>query len=195
VLERLLDELRLDGRAYAHAEETTLLRRLALEKAWQQGVRATPAAVDAAIGAFRRERGLLDAGEFARWRQAQHLDDDVLTRLMEDEAQVRLLKAGQEREVASGLADSLRLAGEYGRLLARAQDKQEFLEASGLQNPALEDGKVTEDELLRWYFETRLGRPVAPDVRAYARSQGFEDEADFRRALLREFLYTARTGC
>jgi hypothetical protein len=40
---------------------------------------------------------------------------------------------------------------------------------------------------MRWYFEKRLGRPVARDLASYAKRVGFADEDAFRRALLREY--------
>jgi hypothetical protein len=189
VLERLLDELRLEGEAFVRARQGALLRFLAVEKAWGQGLSATPETLDATIETFRRERGLLEVDQVERWREEQHLDPDEFTRVMEDEARLRMLETGTEREVTSHISDHLRVTGEYGRLLARARDKQRVLESTGLHNPALADSGLTEDQLLRWYFEDRLGEPVAPDVAAYARSLGFEDQAAFRRAILREFLY------
>jgi hypothetical protein len=194
VLDRLLDELRLEGEAYAHARRGALLRFLALEEAWRLGMAVTPEILDAATDAFRRELGLLEPAGLERWRKEQDLDRDQFTRLMEDEARLRLVEMLANREVAGYLPDHLRATAEYGRLLARARDKQRVLESSGLLNPALADSGLTEDQLLSWYFQTRLGRSVVSDVGGYARSIGFEDENAFRRAILREFLYAVRRG-
>ena len=194
VLERLLDELRLEGQAYLRARQGALVRFLALEEAWRLGMAVTPEMLDATTDGFRRERGLLEPAQVESWREEQHLDREQFTRLMEDEARLRLVEGLADREVASLLPDHLRAIGEYGRLLARARDKQRALESSGLSNPDLADAGLTEDQLLLWYFETRLGRPVVPDVGGYARSVGFEDEDAFRRAILREFLYSAPRG-
>lgn len=191
MLDRLLDELRLQGAAYVGARQGALLRFLALEEAWRQGMTVTPEKLDAATDAFRRERGLLQQAEVESWCQEQHLDRDEFVRLMEDEARLHLLELLVNREVASHLPDHLRAVGEYGRLLTRARDKQRALESSGFHNPDLADSGLTKDQLLLWYFETRLGRPVPPDVRGYSQSIGFEDEDAFRRAILREFLYSA----
>jgi hypothetical protein len=194
VLDRLLDELRLEGEAYAHARQGAMLRFLALEESWRLGMAVTPEILDATIDAFRRESGLLEPAHVERWRKEQNLDRDQFTRLMEDEARLRWVEALADLEVASQIPEHLRAIGEYGRLLARARDKQRVLESSGLQNPDLTDAGLTEDQLLLWYFETRLGRPVVPDVRGYAQSLGFEDEDAFRRAILRELLYSVRKG-
>lgn len=192
--ERLLDELRLDGEAYVRACQGALLRFLALEEAWRLGLAVTPEMIEATIEAFRRERALLEPASVERWREEQHLDGGQFTRFLEDETRLREVEALEDQGVASCLPDHLRAIGEYGRILARARDKQRVLESSGFQNPDLADAGLTEDQLLRWYFETRLGRPVVADVRGYAQRLGFEDEDAFRRAVLREFLYSVRKG-
>lgn len=194
VLDRLRDELRLEGEAYVRARQGALLRFLALEEAWRLGISVTPEMLDATADAFRRERGLLESADVERWVAEQRLDHGQFIRLMEDEAQLRLLEVLADREVASHLPDHLRVTGEYGRLLVRARDKQRSLESWGLQETGLADSGLTEDQLLRWYFETRLGRPVVADIACYARSSGFEDEYAFTRAILREFWYSTRTG-
>ncbi|HSB72511.1 MAG TPA: TfuA-like protein [Candidatus Methylomirabilis sp.] len=194
VQEKLLDELRLDGESYVRARQGALLRFLAVERTWTLGVSVTPEILDATTQMFQRERGLLEPTHVERWREEQHLDGERFTRFLEDETRLRQVEELEEQEVASYLPDHLRAIGEYGRLLARARDKQRVLESSGFQNPDLTDAGLTEDQLLLWYFETRLGRPVVPDVRGYARSLGFEDEDAFRRAVLREFLYSVRKG-
>ncbi len=45
-----------------------------------------------------------------------------------------------------------------------------------------------------WYFERRLGVDVPTDLTDYARSLGFGSLDAFHRAVLREYLYHARTG-
>lgn len=191
-LDRLLDELRLQGEAYVRARQGALLRFLALEEAWRLGISVMPEMLEETADEFRHDRGLLESGDVQRWLAEQHLDPGRFRRLLDDEAKLRGLEVLADREVASHLPDYLRATGEYGPLLARARDKQRVLDSCGLHNPGLEDSGVSEDELLRWYFETRLGRPVAPDITRYARGVGFEDEAAFRRVILREFLYSRR---
>jgi hypothetical protein len=192
--ERLLDELRLDGEAYMRARQGALLRFLSVEKAWLQGVSVTRETLDATAEMFRRERGLIEPTHVELWREEQHLNEDQFTRFLEDETRLRQVEAIEDQEVASYLSDHLRAIGEYGRLLARARDKQRVLESFGLQNPDLADAGQTQDQLLQWYFETRLDRPVVADVRVYAQSLGFENEDAFRRAILREFLYSVHKG-
>ena len=194
VLDRLLDELRLEGEAYVRGRRGALLRFLALEEAWRLGMAVPQERLDATTDAFRREHNLQERADVERWLAEQCLDQGQFTRLLEEETQLREMESLADQELASHLPDHLRATGEYGRLLSRARDKQRVLESFGLVNPDLGDSGLTEEEMLRWYFEARLGRPVVPDVGSYARNIGFEDEAAFRRAILREYLYSLRRG-
>jgi hypothetical protein len=94
-------------------------------------------------------------------------------------------------EVAAHVPDHLRVSGHYARLAKRARDKQRVLESEGLQFPSLLDAGLTEDELLRWYFEERLARQVAADLSRYCHLAGFADENSFWSAVLREYYYAA----
>jgi hypothetical protein len=44
---------------------------------------------------------------------------------------------------------------------------------------------------MRWFFEDHLRKPLPDDFGEYAISVGFEDEDSFRRAVLREYLYSS----
>jgi hypothetical protein len=74
-------------------------------------------------------------------------------------------------------------------LVARAVAKDRLLESLGLKNPCLENADLTEKQLLRWYFEELLHRPMPGDPNSYARDLGFASPDAFRRALLKEYLY------
>jgi hypothetical protein len=189
LLDTLLDELRLDAEAYTRARQGALARFLALDAAQRQRAAVTPETVREVADTFRRQRGLLRPADVERWAKEQHLGPDQFARLMEEEAQIRWTETGTEREMKRTLPDHLRLAGEYGRLLERARDKQRVLESRGLLNPALADVGLTHETLFRWYFETRLGRPIPQDVAAHVRLAGFPSEGAFRLAVLREYCY------
>jgi hypothetical protein len=74
-------------------------------------------------------------------------------------------------------------------LFARASAKDRLLESFGLKNPCLQSANLTETQLLHWYFEELLGRPVPDDPNRYLRSLGFASPDAFRRVLLKEYLY------
>jgi hypothetical protein len=189
-LERLLDELRLEGAGhYLTVCEAALLRSLALEEAHRYGLTASAEALQEAVSGFRQQRALTEAAALEQWLRANDLGPDEFARLMEDEARLRWLGALAQREVASQLPDQLRVSGHYARLLARARAKQQVLDARGLPEPDLAATGLSEEDLWRWYFETRLGRSVVADVGGYACAMGFPDAHAFRRAIVREFCY------
>lgn len=188
-LDALLDELRLDADAWTRARQGALARFLALDAAQRQRAAVSPEAVRETTEMFRRQRDLLRPSDVERWATGQHLGPADFARLMEEEAQIRWAETGTEREVKRILPDHLRLAGEYGRLMDRARDKQRVLESRGLLNPGIADVGLTEEALMRWYFETHLGRPVPQDIAAHLRRAGFSNEAAFRLAVLREYCY------
>jgi hypothetical protein len=191
LLERLLDELRLDGEAYVIARQGAIVRLLAGDEARRQGVMVTREQLEETTDRFRRERRLLDEAAVTAWLDEHHLSLEAFTRLMEDETRRRWVDAMTKAEAVSLIPDHLRATGQYTRWLERARDKDGVLETRGLQNPGLADVGLTEAELLRWYFEDRLGRPVPEDLAQYADSLGFATEDAFRRAVLCEFCYLA----
>ena len=109
--------------------------------------------------------------------------------LMFDEARLRWLHQRAQYISITCLPEQLRLSGDYPRLLARASVKERLLEAFDLKNPTLTDANLTEEQLMHWYFDEILGRPVPGDPDTYARNLGFASPDAFRRALLKEFLY------
>src|SRR5262249_12275923 len=102
---------------------------------------------------------------------------------------LRLVKSWAGADLECRIIDELLMTGEYERLVERALDKERVLEARGAQNPRGEGTGLTQEELLSWYFDQRLGRAVPRDVFVYARENGFEDDLSLRRAILREYCY------
>jgi hypothetical protein len=183
--EALADELRVQG-TFGPARAGALLRALSIDEARRQGATINAGGLQATAEAFRRERDLHDVADAERWMAAQGLDLDAFTRLMRDEAQVRWVEIMFEPEARRLLPDHLRATGEYAGLLARIEDKRRFLASLGGEG----DPGLTMAELWRWYFEEHLGRPEPPDIEAYARSAGFADGDELRRAAAQERLYT-----
>jgi hypothetical protein len=184
--EALAEELRVQGKLVP-ARQGALVRALALDEAQRQGVTVNADVLQATTAAFRRERELFDVADTERWMADHGLTLDDFTRLMRDEARLRWAEIMFEPEAMRRLADHLRASGEYTGLLARIEAKRLFLaqygdEGAGDQEPAAE-------AMWRWYFEVRLGRPMPPDVEAYARSAGFADADELRRAAAQERRY------
>ncbi len=196
-LDRLLDELRLekgsgDKGPFVLARQNALLRFLALEEADRQGFVPASEAVAEAEEGFRHEHRLDDAKSLERWLEQNHLDREEFRRWMEDEVRLRWVEDFAELEVSTHLLNHLRKTGHFSGLSARAIDKDRRLRSMGLQNPAVADTGRTQEELLRWYFESHLGEPVPEDVAGFARRMGFENEDAFLLALVREFCYSER---
>ena len=188
-MDRLLDELRLEGDLYAQTRQAVLLRCLALEEARRQGVIPTPGMVHAAAQRFRGAMGIGDPVTFQSWLTENHLNHDEFLELMKEEAAFDWARDQAELDTTALVPDYLRVTGQYPRLWCRAREKQHLLESQGLQYPSSLDAGLTDDELLRWYFEVRLGRPVPTDLALYCRLAGFADGSSFQRAILREYCY------
>jgi hypothetical protein len=191
VPEALLDELRLRG-ALTVAQRAALARALAVEQSSRLGRSVDAVELQRTAERFRVERGLHSAGDFARWREAQHVEH--LERFLEDESHVRWVETLFATDALRHLPDHLRATGEYGSLLERARDKERVLATHGLPQPLLADAGVTEAELWRWFFEQRLGRPVPGDLNRYAHDSGFAGVDALRRAVLREHCYERLGG-
>ena len=188
-IESILDELRFEGDRYEEQSLLALERFFAAGEAERLGMTVSNERRRKTEVIFRRERGLVDAAQFRQWMQGNDLDDQQFDTLMMDEARMRWVRQRAQCGSLSCLLDQLRLSGDYPRLVARAEAKNRLLESLGLKNPCLENANLTENQLLRWYFEELFGRPVPDDPNSYARSLGFANPDAFRRALLREYLY------
>ena len=92
----------------------------------------------------------------------------------------------------SDVLDELRLSQPMAQALddaqTRARAKQAALVQHDLLNPRLDDTGLNEAELYAWYCD-QLGLPDPLDPAAYAAEAGFTSADDFKRALIREYLY------
>jgi hypothetical protein len=189
VLQSILDELRLEGDTYKRHSVIALERFFAIREADRSGMTVTNEFRRDAELAFRRERGFVDNTQVEQWMNENGLSRADFDALMMDEARVRWVHHRAQFVSTSSLPEQLRLSGDYARLLARAMAKKRLLESFGQANPSLDSAKLTEDQLLRWYFEDLVGQPAPADTSTYSRNLGYADLHAFRRALLREFLY------
>lgn len=189
VIESLLDELRLEGRQYKRHSLLALERFLAIRDANRLGMVVTNRCRNEVELAFRQERDLVDDAQLERWMNENGLSHSEFNALMTDEARLRWFHDRTRFVSVSCLPEQLRISGDYPRLVTRAMRKDRLLESCGLRNPCLENANLTGNQLLRWYFEELLRRPVPDDPNSYARNLGFASSDAFRRALLKEYLY------
>ncbi|MEO8705209.1 MAG: TfuA-like protein [Kofleriaceae bacterium] len=186
----LLDELRLlgDDQLYTQAMQGALLRGLAQDVAERRGVRVDADLVHRTALAFRRTHGMYSGAGVSAWLDEQGLDPQSYFRMMTGEAQLRWTAAVSEPEIRHHLPDQLRAMSCHGRLQGQARAKQVALAREGLRVADLIAN--TGEELWRWYFEERLGKPVPADLAAYADRFGFGSTVAMRGAVALERWYT-----
>ncbi|HET7466922.1 MAG TPA: TfuA-like protein [Candidatus Dormibacteraeota bacterium] len=185
----VLDELRLEGEGILRMHEAALLRALAVKHSYVQGM-ADPGPQRArAAQRLWREHEVKDERSRQAWMSANRLNDAQLGALLEDEARVSWIKSVAAFDASGYYLDQLRVAGDYPRLVERARRKQAALAALGLEEATVADAGTGEAELLRWYFEDRLGQPTPADVDAYCTRLGFTGRVSFMRCLAREYCF------
>jgi hypothetical protein len=185
----IFDELRLRGVPYLQAREKGLLRDLALREAEHQGYCADHEAVQKKAAELRQIHSLDRPEELERWLQENHMSRHGLEELIKEEALLARVLA-ERNPGRRRVLDHLRVSGEYKELQVRALDKQQRLEAAGLQNPTHSQVGMTAEALLQWYFR-RLGPFFAPDPKHYTHILGFEHVEAFLFAVLREYCYVS----
>ena len=187
-LEAVLDELRLEGDPFIQAEQAAILRCIALNQSYVQGLSETARAVNA-MRPLWYQPDIQDAAAKDDWMRANNLDDVQLAGLLDDEARVRWIKSLAAFEATGYYMDHLRVSGDYPRLVERSGLKRSVLADIGLEDPTLADVGLEPDELVKWYFEDRLGRDIPPDLHDYVRVHGFPGREAFQRSLLREYCF------
>jgi len=188
-LDAVLEELLLEGQRFLDTQQAAMLRSLAIKHSYVQGLGETDGR--AAMAATRFWRAHHVAGEDAKkdWLRANDIDELRMSGLFDDEARVAWIKSLAALDARGYIVDQLRVSGDYPRLMARARDKKKTLAARGLEDAGAADAGLGGEELVRWFFEDRLGCPVPDDLNAYCRTYGIEGRAAFERALGREFCY------
>jgi hypothetical protein len=186
----LREEMQIDG-SYARVQHGALLRFLAAREASRQDILVTAEQLQQTGDRWRDKRGLQDGEDLHRWLFESDLTLEGFSHKLREEALLHLVKSWAASDVEARILDELLMTGEYERVLTRAHDKERRLQSRGLHNPDVTDTGLTWEGLVRWYFEERLGRPLPRDVARFARDSGFEDELSLRRAILREYCYSA----
>jgi hypothetical protein len=189
---RVLEELRLEADTHAAVRDRALLRLLAGREAGRRRHSLEARALRDALNRLRARHGLFARAALERWLEANAIDARRLERMAEDEAQLEAIGALAAPSLQEHLLDELRLRNDFVRFAARARSKQELLEGYGLDHPGASDARMMPAALRAWYFKQRLRRPLPDDIAAAAHELGFDDLAEFDRALQREWLYLNR---
>jgi hypothetical protein len=185
-LEMLLDELRLDGDAYARAHHGAAVRHLLLEEAKRRKLTPGDEAVREAAETLRRRLGLFTEATLHEWLARNELAPDEFEVLMREEAVVEQAHAAVAGDLMRQIASYLRTTGEYDVVLERVRAKRRLLRAHGTADPSVEQTGLTAEELVCWHFDKRGEAPPAT-LREGAAACGFGDEYSFLRALVREY--------
>ncbi|SHF98438.1 hypothetical protein SAMN05443144_11675 [Fodinibius roseus] len=189
LLNRIIDELRLDSEIYPKAFQGAMIRLLAIDETSRLNVTISDNMLQQTINKFRIERGLIKPIEFKNWLEEQHLTKDQFFQLIKSEARLQWMENLCLSDVMTQIPDYLRLHGLYSELCERAKSKQRLLESHGLENPQLAEVGLTEESLIKWYFDERLNHPIVEDIKQYTKGIGIEDLDEFIRMALREFCF------
>lgn len=191
--EWLLDELRLDPDAYHRFERAALHRLLARSEVERGRIDISDEALSRFATRFRLEHGLHFARDLDRWLSARDLDRDSFRNFLRDELVLSRLAREQRPKLLRCLIDQLRVEGRYEEMANRAEAKRQSLEDAGgyeqIDQISGERDAIDQLRALTWYFTQHLGRPVPDDIDIWADRAGFESEAAFRRAVLREYRF------
>jgi hypothetical protein len=185
----VLNELRLSDATFAQRCAQALVHTLSQELAQGLGEEIDQSLLERAVQQFRIRHALQAPTEVQAWLAQQDLDVRSLTRLLKEELITGRYQALFDAELERTLIDLLRLSGEYSVLLQRARAKQQLLSDRGLTNPGLEAANIGEAELWAWFAEEREDIVDDFQPKALARKLGYRDVAEFRREVLREWLF------
>lgn len=186
----VLDELRLDGSAYAEARRAALLRMAALRDGAGESVALDHAARTRSAALLRQRLDLGRREALDRWLAANDLDAGGWARLVEDEARLEELERRWDGALRPYLLDHLRATGAYAGYSERARAKHQVVRSASSGRPV---DDWTRLQLTAWYFEQRGGL-LPEDVAEHAATRGFPDVDAFYQALRREhdFVTVAR---
>ena len=191
--ERLLDELRLDADAY-HRFERAALQRLQARGELERGhIDISDEELSRFTTRFRLEHGLYFARDLDQWLSERNLDRESFRHFLRDELVLIRLAREQRPKLLRCLIDQLRAEGRYEEMANRAEAKRKNLQDAGgyEQFDQISGERAAADQIraVTWYFTQHLGRPVPDDIDIWADRAGFDGEAAFRQAVLREYRF------
>jgi len=194
LLDAVLEELRLDEARFGQVQQAALLRVLAVRQSYVQGLADAGGQSALAAARFWRRHQVTDDQTRRAWMGDNQLDETRLAMLLDDEARVDWIRGLAAADASGYFLDHLRASGDYARLAERAQSKQRWLSAHGLEDPSFTDVGLDARALFEWYFEDRLGRPVPADLDRHSRELGLKDRAALERHVAREYCYSKRAA-
>jgi hypothetical protein len=183
-LEAVLDEYRLDPDRYRRLLDRSLLVALALDAAAADGVDVSPWAQQTALDRERLRRGQLEPEATGAWLEQRSLSHDDISAVARRLAALSWTHQANRDAVSGELPLALRTDDAYTELSQRAARKRAALAAL----PA-DDGMPTDDEVLSWYFQTRLRQAPPPALDTWASANGWSRPSDLLRTLRAEWRF------
>jgi hypothetical protein len=184
--EALLDELRLEGvERYAAAVQSARERALAVEQAQAQGFEASVEQIEAVWAELTSRHGLDDAEKRRAWCSERGLEGEEFVRFLREEAAVAYQRQQRAGTAPRAIADHLRLEGSYPELARRVREKLALAREVPSEEPA-------EAEVVRWYYEERLGGAIPEDLAEQARRLELPHREVWIEILRREYRKRAR---
>jgi len=190
-LEQFLDEIRLEGNNFSQIMNELTLRLLKIEDFKRYGLTISSDALKDSTEKFRQERNLLEPTDLLKYQLDNNMDDEDFIQLMEEEGKLRLMDSFKP-ELLKHLPNYLRVIGKYEKILKKIIDKQHMLESNFMTRDDLLNIGITDDDLIKWYFEKYLKIPFVENIEKYIKNIGFENKYEFLRALKREYYYLQR---
>ena len=184
----LLDELRLVPELYQSIRQEALTRALVLREFRRHGITVTEQEVTAAKQHWSRDRNLrTSAGYFGLVPRQSARPASVRCH------DYRRSNAPPPGKMAESLVDeylltALRSRGLYHHIATRGLRKKKLLATHSDEQAA---SNMSTFDLVAWYCEAKLGRPLPDNIDDFASQLGFSSNHELHRAILREFLYDA----
>ncbi len=183
-VEPILNELRLDPALWVEARRAAEARATAIALA--EATAGPPTSPELRYGAeaIRRDKGLEEAADLARWMARIDLDETGFLALVRGEVQA---ERGAERvtgEMAENLVAHLRVSGLYVKLAERASAK-----AKALCETSVRFAPHDAEALMGWFARTALNGAEGISAQLYAAETGFVTLDAFLQVLRDEYTY------
>jgi len=188
----VLDELRLDEEHFQQLRQRATLRHLALDEARRRRASIGKSELVDEMSRHRTRNRLMRRQDLTAWLDSNQIDERGYETLLSEN---RMVEAGSKlapETLARHIIAELKWSGDFASLRRRALDKARVLGDSGPVETEPGQAQSSHLNLVVWYFEQRLDRPIPADLDIYARSVGLGTRQELYRVLEREYLYSRR---
>ncbi len=190
----VLEELMLSDQQYP-VRQRALLRKYAVERAYENDLEFSAAARRDITRRFREEAGLTSAQKFRRWLEANGLSESEFKDLLIEELSLSSLLHEDPQMFDEHALSVVKLTGDFEGLAERARHKAELLQPLTRES---DDGSGTQKMhpmmLEDWFFRDRPNYGGFGSVQDFISAHGLHSKDDFYTILQREYLYLKKLG-